>query len=47
MKEATLIIELSRADAHYRRDLWHYGEQFLILAWRDVTVRYGTVQETH
>lgn len=40
MKEATLIIEPGRAEAHYWRDLWHYRELFLILAWRDVAVRY-------
>jgi lipopolysaccharide transport system permease protein len=40
MKETTLIIEPGRAEAHYWRDLWHYRELFLILAWRDVAVRY-------
>ena len=40
MKEFTLTIEPGRADEHYWRDLWHYRELFLILAWRDVAVRY-------
>ena len=40
MKETTLIIRPGRAEAHYWRDLWHYRELFLILAWRDVSVRY-------
>ena len=40
MKEATLIIEAGRSDEHYWRDLWRYRELFLILAWRDVAVRY-------
>ena len=35
-----LVIEAGRADRHYWRDLWHYRELFLILAWRDVAVRY-------
>ena len=38
--EHVLILEPGRADQHYWRDLWHYRELFLILAWRDVTVRY-------
>lgn len=40
MKETTLIIEPGRADQQYWRDLWAYRELFLILAWRDVAVRY-------
>jgi len=40
MKETTLLIESGRADEHYWRDLWDYRELFLILAWRDVVVRY-------
>src|SRR5436190_1391676 len=40
MKETTLILEAGRADEHYWRDLWHFRELFLILAWRDVAVRY-------
>lgn len=40
MKETTLVIEPGRAELHYWRDLWSYRELFLILAWRDVSVRY-------
>ena len=35
-----LIIEAGRADRQYWIDLWRYRELFLILAWRDVAVRY-------
>lgn len=35
-----LVIEAGRADRQYWLDLWHYRELFLILAWRDVAVRY-------
>ena len=40
VKENILIIEPGRADRQYWRDLWAYRELFLILAWRDVAVRY-------
>jgi len=35
-----LIIEAGRAGRQYWRDLWHYRELFLFLAWRDLLVRY-------
>jgi lipopolysaccharide transport system permease protein len=35
-----LILEAGRADRHYWRDLWAYRELFLVLAWRDISVRY-------
>lgn len=35
-----LIIEPGLAERHYWRDLWRYRELFLVLAWRDVSVRY-------
>src|SRR3984885_12114590 len=35
-----LVLEAGRAERHYWRDLWDYRELFLILAWRDVAVRY-------
>jgi lipopolysaccharide transport system permease protein len=35
-----LIIEPGLATRHYWRDLWRYRELFLVLAWRDVSVRY-------
>jgi lipopolysaccharide transport system permease protein len=35
-----LILKPGLAEKNYWRDLWHYRELFIILAWRDVTVRY-------
>jgi lipopolysaccharide transport system permease protein len=35
-----LVLESGRAERHYWRDLWAYRELFIILAWRDVAVRY-------
>jgi lipopolysaccharide transport system permease protein len=35
-----LILESGRAEKNYWRDLWRYRELFLILAWRDIAVRY-------
>ena len=35
-----LIIEPGRTEKNYWADLWRYRELFLILAWRDVSVRY-------
>ena len=40
MTQYTLIIEPGLAEKHYWRDLWRYRELFLVLAWRDVAVRY-------
>lgn len=40
MKSRTLIIEPGLANKNYWRDLWNYRELFLVLAWRDVAVRY-------
>lgn len=40
MKETTLILEAGHSEEHYWRDIWRYRELFLILAWRDVAVRY-------
>lgn len=36
----TLIIEAGTTERHYWRDLWRYRELFLVLAWRDISVRY-------
>jgi lipopolysaccharide transport system permease protein len=36
----TLTIEPGRSEKNYWRDFVHYRELFLILAWRDVAVRY-------
>lgn len=38
--EDILIIEPGRVEQNYWRDLWRYRELFIILAWRDVSVRY-------
>lgn len=38
--ETFLVLEAGRADRHYWRELWTYRELFLILAWRDLAVRY-------
>ena len=35
-----LVIEAGRAEHHYWRDLWRFRELFLMLAWRDLAVRY-------
>ncbi|MDC0434307.1 ABC transporter permease [bacterium] len=35
-----LVLEPGRAERNYWSDLWHYRELFVILAWRDVSVRY-------
>lgn len=35
-----LIIEPGRVEKNYWGDLWRYRELFIILAWRDVSVRY-------
>lgn len=38
--ERTLVIEPGRTERNYWPDLWRYRELFIILAWRDVAVRY-------
>jgi len=35
-----IVLEAGRADRQYWQDLWRYRELLLILAWRDVSVRY-------
>ncbi len=35
-----VVLEPNGAERHYWRDIWRYRELFLILAWRDVAVRY-------
>ena len=35
-----LVLEAGRGDRQYWHDVWRYRELFLILAWRDVSVRY-------
>jgi len=34
------IIERGRTERHYWRELWRYQELFMVLAWRDLSVRY-------
>jgi lipopolysaccharide transport system permease protein len=38
--EFDLVLEAGRAEKHYWLDLWRYRELFIILALRDVSVRY-------
>ncbi len=38
--EQILIIEPGRTEKNYWTDLWRYRELFIILAWRDISVRY-------
>lgn len=40
MNEHVIVLEPGRAEKNYWQDLWRYRELFLILAWRDVAVRY-------
>ncbi len=40
ISESVRIIEPGRIDKDYWADLWNYRELFLILAWRDIAVRY-------
>lgn len=40
VSDRLLILEAGRAERHYWLDLWAYRELFMILAWRDLTVRY-------
>src|SRR6516162_7034814 len=39
-KQHVLVLEAGRAERHYWRDIWSYRQLFVILAWRDVAVRY-------
>ena len=38
--EQVLIIEPGHTERNYWADLWRYRELFLVLAWRDISVRY-------
>jgi lipopolysaccharide transport system permease protein len=40
LQEQVLILEPGCAEKNYWADLWRYRELFLILAWRDISVRY-------
>src|SRR6478672_10625537 len=37
---AVFVIEPGRTERHYWLELWRYRELFLVLAWRDLSVRY-------
>ena len=39
-QEKVLVLEPNHTEKNYWKDLWHYRELFLILAWRDISVRY-------
>src|SRR3954471_17755078 len=39
-KARLIILERGRTDRNYWSDLWAYRELFVILAWRDLAVRY-------
>ena len=39
-EERILTLEPGRTEKNYWTDLWRYRELFLILAWRDIAVRY-------
>src|SRR5450759_3274560 len=40
-QEQILILEPGRTEKNYWTDLWRFRELFLILAWRDLAVRYN------
>ncbi|MBA4018735.1 MAG: phosphate ABC transporter permease [Pirellula sp.] len=40
MRDEELVVQAGHTSRQYWRDLWHYRELFLFLAWRDLTVRY-------
>ena len=40
MNQNLLIIEPGLSEKNYWKDLWRYRELFVVLAWRDITVRY-------
>jgi lipopolysaccharide transport system permease protein len=39
-QESILILEPGRSEKNYWADLWRYRDLFLVLAWRDISVRY-------
>lgn len=40
MNSQVIVIEAGRSHSRYLRDLWEYRELFVMLAWRDILVRY-------
>lgn len=39
-KESIIVLEPGKKEINYWKEVWSYKELFLILAWRDVSVRY-------
>jgi lipopolysaccharide transport system permease protein len=39
-QEQILVLEPGRTEKNYWADLWRYRELFIVLAWRDISVRY-------
>lgn len=39
-RSAPIVLEAGRIDTEYFRDLWRFRELFMVLAWRDLSVRY-------
>ena len=40
LNDSVLIIEPGHTEKNYWADLWRYRELFIVLAWRDISVRY-------
>jgi lipopolysaccharide transport system permease protein len=40
MYDEMIVLEPGRTEKNYWQDLWRYRELFIILAWRDISVRY-------
>lgn len=40
MMQKVVVIEPGRRQLHYWLELWQYRELFMVLAWRDLSVRY-------
>jgi len=40
LSDRILVIRPGKSDRDYWKDLWRYRELFMILAWRDMSVRY-------
>src|SRR5436305_652760 len=40
MHDVVVVIEPGRREQNYWLDLWRFRELFMVLAWRDLSVRY-------
>jgi lipopolysaccharide transport system permease protein len=40
LQEPIIVLEPGRSEKNYWSDIWHYRELFIVLAWRDISVRY-------